>query len=237
MAALALRVRLGGPGATPRSLAWGRTVRSTALIGLALQAMMSCVYLAQTLSTYGLIPLPYLTGDVPIGEPASAERLWHLAKDLASVLWIVGYVALVRGRPRIAKIARGPRPHLPTPCRGRARRRSPGTSWSPRSPCWPDTTVTSRPSRHPARLAALPLVAGAVLFLVMTVLTWAMAAFEPLARVARRVGVGLVVAAAFRPVLPDAVAGVGRIPRGPPEGTPVALLLRTAGAGDPHRAR
>ncbi|WP_157518242.1 hypothetical protein [Herbidospora mongoliensis] len=179
VAALALRIRLGGPGATPRNLAWGRTVRLTALIGLAFQAMMSCVYLAQTLGVYGVLPLPYTTGEMPIGDPASAERLWHLTRDLAPVLWIVGYAALVRGRPRVAKVAAA------------LGLTDSVVSWTgaPEISALTQVLILAVPTlallagyhrdtkahRHPVRLAALPLVAGAALFLIMMLSTWAMA--------------------------------------------------------------
>ncbi|TKK89748.1 hypothetical protein FDA94_07590 [Herbidospora galbida] len=169
VAALALRIRLGGTGSTPRSRAWGRTVRLTALIGLAFQAAMSCVYLAQTLAVYGVLPLPYPTGELPLGEPASAERLWHLTRDLSSALWIVAYVALVRGRPGIAKA---------TSVLGLV----------VYALSWTDALLLVIPTlalltgyhrdvpahRHRRRLAALPLAAGAALFLIMTTATWAM---------------------------------------------------------------
>ncbi|WP_062357248.1 hypothetical protein [Herbidospora yilanensis] len=166
VAALALRIRLDGSGA------WGRTVRLTALIGLAFQATMSCVYLAQTLNVHGLLPLPFPTGEPPIGEPASAERLWHLAGDLSSLLWIVGYVALVRARPRVAKTA--------------ATLGLIGYALSPADT--PESLVLVVATlallagyhrdvpahRQPRWPAALPLVAGAALFLIVSTATWAM---------------------------------------------------------------
>ncbi|WP_062431029.1 hypothetical protein [Herbidospora daliensis] len=160
VAALAVRLRLG---------AWGGAVRLTALIGLAFQAAMSCVYLAQTLGVHGLLPYP--AGELPIGEPASAERLWHLVRELSSVLWIAAYVALVRGRPRVAKA---------TALLGLI-------LYVPASPESLPLVVTvaallagfhrdAPTHHHPRWLTALPLLAGAALFLVVTLATWAMTA-------------------------------------------------------------
>ncbi|WP_067181277.1 hypothetical protein [Microtetraspora niveoalba] len=188
VAALALRARLGGAGAAPRSLAWGRAVRLTALIGLAFQAMMSSVYLAQALGVYGVFTLPYANGEMPIGEPASAERAWHLIRDLASALWIVSYVALVRGRPRVAKIAAtlGLTAYVADFV----------LSWTgvPEMSVLAHWVIQSLmlvvptlallagfhrdvpAHRHSGRAAVLPLIAGAALFLIMAGLTWAVVA-------------------------------------------------------------
>nr|WP_062340598.1 hypothetical protein [Herbidospora sakaeratensis] len=159
VAALALRLRLDGPR--------GRAVRLTALIGLAFQAAMSCVYLAQTLGVHGFLPYP--PGELPVGEPASAERLWHVARDLSSIVWIISYAALVWGRPRVAKATAllGLLGYVPT---------------SPESLAPVIAVVALLAGYHrdvpahrfPRWLAAVPLAAGAVLFLVITLLTWAM---------------------------------------------------------------
>ncbi|GLX96203.1 hypothetical protein [Herbidospora sp. NBRC 101105] len=170
VAALAVRIRLGGT--TPRSAAWGRTVRLTALIGLAFQATMSCVYLAQTLGVHGLLPLPF--DETPIGDPASAERLWHVTRDLSSLLWIAGYVALVRGRPRVAKA---------TATLGLTVYVLSGTEAAESFVLVVATLALlagyhrdAPAHRHSGRLAALPVVAGAAVFLVMMMSTWAMTA-------------------------------------------------------------
>ncbi|WP_030456099.1 hypothetical protein [Herbidospora cretacea] len=170
VAALAVRIRLGDT--TPRSAAWGRAVRLTALIGLAFQATMSCVYLAQTLGVYGVLPLSY--GETPIGEPASAERVWHLTRDLSSLLWIAGYVALVRGRPGVAKA---------TAALDLTVYALSGTGAAESFVLVVSTLALlagyhrdAPAHRHPGRVAALPLVAGAAVFLVMTMATWAMTA-------------------------------------------------------------
>ncbi|GIH70089.1 hypothetical protein [Sphaerimonospora thailandensis] len=189
IAALAVRVRLGGAGAAPRSIAWGRAVRLTALLGLAFQATMSCVYLAQALGAYGVFPMPYAHGEMPFGEPGSAERAWHLSRDLAPALWIVGYVALVRGRPRVAKVAAvlGLIAHCADFAVVWAGAHQPPflTHWVIQSlmlvvPALALLVGFHRDApahRHLGRVAVLPLIAGAALFLILMVLSeWATAA-------------------------------------------------------------
>ncbi|WP_433501009.1 hypothetical protein ACQP1K_12325 [Sphaerimonospora sp. CA-214678] len=186
VAALAVRVRLGGAGAPPRSHAWGRAVRLTALAGLGFQATMGLVYLAQALGVYGVLALPYANGETPIGEPASAERAWHLSTDLAPALWIVCYAALTRGRPRVAKVAAvlgltaytadfvvswTGAPEMPLLAH-----------WVSRSLMFVVPTLALLAGfhrdvparRHPVRVTALPLIAGAAVFLIMVASTWAM---------------------------------------------------------------
>ncbi|WP_055482113.1 hypothetical protein [Sphaerimonospora mesophila] len=186
VAALAVRVRLGGAGAPPRSLAWGRTVRLTALAGLGFQAMMGCVFLAQALDVYGVLALPYANGEMPIGEPASAERAWHLSRDLAPALWIVGYIALTRGRPRVAKVAAvlGLTTYVAdfVVSWTSAPEMSVLADWVSRSLMLVVPTLAllagfhrdAPARRHPVRVTALPLIAGAALFLVTAVSSWAM---------------------------------------------------------------
>ncbi|GAA4235862.1 hypothetical protein FHR32_008499 [Streptosporangium album] len=53
IAALSVRVRLGGIGAAPRYLAWGQTVRLVAVLGLFFHAMMSCFWFADFLRPDG----------------------------------------------------------------------------------------------------------------------------------------------------------------------------------------
>ncbi|NUW40531.1 hypothetical protein [Nonomuraea rhodomycinica] len=89
VAALAVRVRLGGAGA--RAAAWGETVRLVALLGLAYQA---------TLGVHGLVwraasaaaHLPVL-GAAPSPFPVVAD-----------VLWVVAFVAVMRGFTGPAKV-------------------------------------------------------------------------------------------------------------------------------------
>ncbi|MEV4745117.1 hypothetical protein AB0K21_01950 [Streptosporangium sp. NPDC049248] len=104
VAALAVRVRLGGAGAAPRSLSWGETVRLVALLGLLLQAFLAVLTLIAALSEYGVIgavdpSLAQVTG--PFG---SVERLANVLTSLAGAAWIAPFVALVLGHVRTAKV-------------------------------------------------------------------------------------------------------------------------------------
>jgi hypothetical protein len=101
--ALAVRVRLGGAGAGPRSVAWGQTVRLVALLGLAFQAAMSWVYFGGLMRIYGLIGAPLVDIEQVAGPAGSGERLWHLAQNLAGGLWVAAFVTLVGGRTPAAK--------------------------------------------------------------------------------------------------------------------------------------
>jgi hypothetical protein len=106
VAALALRLRLGGPGAPPRSFLWGEAVRRAAVLGLVFWTTLGWLFATLALFTYGIVaealPDSLIMG---IGDPGSAERLRHVLADLASLLWAASLGALVLGRPRTAKAA------------------------------------------------------------------------------------------------------------------------------------
>ncbi|WP_169989144.1 hypothetical protein [Microbispora sp. H10836] len=105
VAALALRVRLGGPGSPPRSHLWGEAVRRAALLGLVFWTVISCVYAGQAVLTYGIPPEMLPDGVMGIGDPGSPERVRLVLAELAPLLWAVALGALVRGRSRTAKAA------------------------------------------------------------------------------------------------------------------------------------
>ncbi|GAA1016539.1 hypothetical protein Aple_019410 [Acrocarpospora pleiomorpha] len=87
VAALSMRVRLGGVGAAPRFFAWGQTIRLVALLGLFFQTVISCVYFGGFLRTYD-----------EYGFPGS------MIQTLASGLWIAAFVTLAWDRVRAAKV-------------------------------------------------------------------------------------------------------------------------------------
>ncbi|WP_433251234.1 hypothetical protein ACQPYK_05575 [Streptosporangium sp. CA-135522] len=98
--ALSVRVRLGGSGAPLRSLAWGEAVRLTATLGLFFHAMMACVYFGSSLEIYGI----FGTGDPTLlGAAGSPERLWDIAQGVGGLLWVAAFASLVLGRTRAAK--------------------------------------------------------------------------------------------------------------------------------------
>ncbi|MFG3439690.1 hypothetical protein ACGF0J_20800 [Nonomuraea sp. NPDC047897] len=88
--ALAVRVRLGGAGAGPRSVAWGEAVRLVALLGVGFQALVSLGSLL-SLGLSALLVAPPAAGDV--------------ALRLVECAWIAAYVAVMRGNLRSAKAA------------------------------------------------------------------------------------------------------------------------------------
>ncbi|WP_405151780.1 hypothetical protein OG589_21700 [Sphaerisporangium sp. NBC_01403] len=102
VAGLSVRVRLGGVGAAPRFFAWGEGVRLVAVLGLSFHAMMSCVWLVQIVELYGISGPP--SGDYS-GSAASAQRLWEIVQVVTHLLWIAAFASLVRGRPRAAKVS------------------------------------------------------------------------------------------------------------------------------------
>ncbi|WP_346021826.1 hypothetical protein [Streptosporangium nondiastaticum] len=103
VAALAVRVRLGGGGAGPRQLVWGEAVRLTAVLGLAFFAMRSCDWLIDLLRSYGVFGTPPAVPVSP-GDPGTAERVRDIVGLFGALLPIAALVALVRGRPRVAKV-------------------------------------------------------------------------------------------------------------------------------------
>lgn len=106
VAALAVRVRLGGAGASSRSVAWGEVVRLLAVLGLFASAALSCIGLVSTLGLYAFGPPPGLGIDYErlIGPALSAARLWYVVGLVASIAWIAAYLTLVRGHRRTAKV-------------------------------------------------------------------------------------------------------------------------------------
>jgi hypothetical protein len=106
VAALALRLRLGGPGAPPRSFLWGEAVRRAAVFGLVFWTTVGWLFATVALFTYGILA-EALPDDVTmgIGDPSSPERLRHVLADLAPLLWAASLGGLVLGRPRTAKAA------------------------------------------------------------------------------------------------------------------------------------
>ncbi|MEV0200222.1 hypothetical protein [Nonomuraea sp. NPDC050691] len=90
VAALAVRVRLGGAGA--RAAALGETVRLVALLGLGFQAM---------LGVHGLVWLAAMaTGYLPSPDIATGADPFAAVAD---VLWVVAFTAAVRGSTGPAK--------------------------------------------------------------------------------------------------------------------------------------
>ncbi|MEV7808172.1 hypothetical protein AB0O28_35010 [Microbispora sp. NPDC088329] len=183
VAALALRLRLGGPGSPPRSYLWGEAVRRAALLGLVFWTMIGCVFAGQAVLTYA-IPADALPGGVMgIGDPGSPDRVRLVLADLTPLLWAAGLGALVRGRPRVAAAAAAAAlvvPHVLVP--------PPLSGWESavRWACsvlpavitvlalalgfHRDAPPPGLPVRRALRLLALPVAVGLLLSLVVGVL-------------------------------------------------------------------
>ncbi|HEX6468603.1 MAG TPA: hypothetical protein VF069_05855 [Streptosporangiaceae bacterium] len=107
VAALAMRVRLGGVGAPPERFVWGEGVRLAARLGLLFHAVLGCVSAGGLLRLYGVLGSPPAAGLAPediIGTAGSVERLRHLAESAPVVAWVAAYALLVYGHRRAAKV-------------------------------------------------------------------------------------------------------------------------------------
>ncbi|MGI5157427.1 hypothetical protein [Microbispora sp. CA-102843] len=183
VAALALRLRLGGPGSPPRSYLWGEAVRRAALLGLVFWTVIGCQFAGQAVLTYGIPAEALPAGVMGIGDPAPPERLRLVLADLTPLLWAVGLGALVHGRPRAAKAAAAAAlvvPHVLVP---------PfivGWESAVRWACWVlpaavtvlalaigfhrDAPPPRLPQRRALRVVALPVAVGLLLSVVVGVL-------------------------------------------------------------------
>lgn len=100
VAALAVRLRLGGVGAQPRAVVWGDAVRRIALIGLLVNAALAVLGLGRSLWLAGALPLlPAPPEEVTVSMPAG---WWGTVWSCAGLLWVAAYVALVFGYRRVA---------------------------------------------------------------------------------------------------------------------------------------
>jgi hypothetical protein len=99
--ALAVRLRLGGGGASPRYAAWGAAVRRLALVGLLVNAAFGLVGVGFRL---------WSAGELSLLPPPPADWLHPMptgllpaAAQLSGLLWLPAYVALVSGHWRAAR--------------------------------------------------------------------------------------------------------------------------------------
>jgi hypothetical protein len=102
VAALALRLRLGGPDAPPRSFAWGQAARLAALVGLLYHAVLLPMAAAQQGWLAAELWLPASTrAAVAAGPPAGGwADMWFVGEMVVGLLWLGAYLALVAGRRR-----------------------------------------------------------------------------------------------------------------------------------------
>lgn len=98
---LAVRLRLGGADAPPRSYAWGQAVRLATLMAVLTHAVMATANIAITLWLSGSIAwLPAAAPEWALTPPSS---IWHTAWNLAGYAWLPAYIALVLGHRRVAQ--------------------------------------------------------------------------------------------------------------------------------------
>ncbi|MEV0726224.1 hypothetical protein AB0I37_26005 [Micromonospora purpureochromogenes] len=98
---LAVRLRLGGADAPPRSFAWGQAVRLATLMAMLAHAVMVTASIAVTLWLSGKIAwLPAPALESPLSPPSN---IWHTAWNLAGYAWLPAYIALVLGHRRVAQ--------------------------------------------------------------------------------------------------------------------------------------
>lgn len=100
---LAVRLRVGGVGMPPLSVAWGETVRAVRLVAL-------MVLLVNAVSaTWGVWRMFWLAHQIP-GLPAPAQvpalplGFWSMIWNVVGWLWVVAYLALVCGQWRAARL-------------------------------------------------------------------------------------------------------------------------------------
>jgi len=97
---LAVRLRLGGMDAPPRSRLWGQAVRLAAVVALLAFAVPAARGGWQLLWHAGWLPWPALPADVmDLTHPWAG---WQVAGTVAWLPWVFAYLALVAGRRRWA---------------------------------------------------------------------------------------------------------------------------------------
>jgi len=93
--ALAVRLRLGGTDAPPRSFLWGEAVRTVALVGLLVHAVLATLAAGTMLwlaGTFPALPAP------PAGPQFTTPEGWRVAWSLTGLIWVAAYVSLVLNR-------------------------------------------------------------------------------------------------------------------------------------------
>ncbi|MEW9531105.1 hypothetical protein [Microbispora sp. NPDC049125] len=182
VAALAVRVRLGGPGATPRSIALGEAARMVAALGLAYWAVQGCALTVGSLVNEMIVDAWPRSGDA--GWP---QWPWRLLLDVCPLLWAAALAALVLARRRAAKalattafcvhVAAGTVAFAVSPA-------SSGDLLPAAFPTWLPGLVTvltvyagfhrdAPPVGRPSRGAVIALASGFALALVPQALVWA----------------------------------------------------------------
>jgi uncharacterized integral membrane protein len=98
VAALAVRLRLGGVEAPPRSFAWGEAVRTVALAALLFHTVTAVIGLGTLLWVTGVLPGPAQPG-YDVARPTG----WQLVWPVVALAWPASYLAMIGGRWRLGQ--------------------------------------------------------------------------------------------------------------------------------------
>ncbi|TBL45041.1 hypothetical protein EYA84_01095 [Verrucosispora sp. SN26_14.1] len=101
IASLAVRLRLGGADASPRSYAWGQAVRLATLMTMLTHAVMVTAGIGVTLWLTGKIT--WLPAPASDWTPTTSSSVWLATWNLAGYAWLPAYLALVLGQRRVAQ--------------------------------------------------------------------------------------------------------------------------------------
>ena len=218
VARLAVRLRLGAPGASPRGVATGRALRLVALAGTTVLATQALIGLVGTAWLYGrlpLVPAPALDGNEPVTWDVRSAVIVALELVVLALL-----VALVRGA-RAASALAGVALAGQLVLSGTALRPGPWTDWLAGLPALVPLLAAAAAPAEPVRprpwwLLALPLTTVGVsvaAFAPGRVVGWLAALAQP------------PVQGAFVVALAALVLAVRRRPRGPAELAAAALAV------------
>jgi hypothetical protein len=104
---LAVRLRLGGAEAPPRSLAWGEAVRRVVLVGLLINAVAVTTSVIEAIWEAGRIGWPPIPSDLATFAATPWTGVWVRVSDLGSLLWVMAFLGLVVGHRRVAQFCAG----------------------------------------------------------------------------------------------------------------------------------
>jgi hypothetical protein len=100
VAALALRLRLGGPGAPPRAVAVGEAIRRVALVGLLAHGVSALAGVLLDVWVVKRLPGIVIPADAPMMFPDRWQALW----GLTPLLWLPAYLSVLYGYRRWARV-------------------------------------------------------------------------------------------------------------------------------------
>jgi hypothetical protein len=104
---LAVRLRLGGIGDPPHARTWGDAVRRVALAGLLANALVEMSWLWRNLWFGGWLPGSPVSASTQELGGIAALGVGETLLEMAGLLWVVAFVALVVGRRSVATVTGG----------------------------------------------------------------------------------------------------------------------------------